>query len=162
MLVTVKSTEFFAKNEAGGKGFSLYQMSNAGLPIPEWVVLGKRYFADYMKTNNLENPLKEILSQFVSEAISAKICEQKVIELILAKETTPFLEKGLDEALKYLPAAQISVRSSAADEDGTSHSFAGQLSSFLYVKSRNEILKYIKLCWASGFSERGLVYPNVA
>lgn len=158
MLVTVKSTEFFAKNEAGGKGFSLYQLSNAGLPIPEWVVLGKRYFTEYFATNKIDDEIQKILNDYNANNITAKACEQKIQDLILAKDSTPFLLEGLSKALEILPQTMISVRSSAADEDGTSHSFAGQLSSFLYVKNRNEILKYIKLCWASGFSERGLIY----
>jgi pyruvate,water dikinase len=52
----------------------------------------------------------------------------------------------------------FSVRSSASDEDGLSHSFAGQLSSFLFISGRENILKNIKQCWASGFTARGLSY----
>ncbi|MGZ3794650.1 MAG: phosphoenolpyruvate synthase, partial [Bdellovibrio sp.] len=65
------------------------------------------------------------------------------------------------KALVNLGAGNVfSVRSSAADEDSLSHSFAGQLSSFLYVSGKQDILKYIRQCWASAFSERGLVYRN--
>ena len=158
MLVTSRSTNYFAKSESGGKGYNLYLMTNAGLPVPEWVVFGKKYFYDFLKTHQLENKLNEILNKFINAEISAKDCESSICELILSQNTTKLMRQSLDEALTLLPKGVFSVRSSASDEDGLSHSFAGQLSSYLYVSNYEEILKCIKLCWASGFSERGLVY----
>jgi pyruvate,water dikinase len=52
----------------------------------------------------------------------------------------------------------ISVRSSATDEDGGGHSFAGLLSSYLFISGTEAILDSVKKCWASGFSERSLSY----
>jgi len=158
MLVTLNSTNYFAKKEAGGKGYNLYLMSKAGFPVPEWVVFGKRYFHEFLKTHNLEASLADILKRFIDETISAKDCENAVLNLIQSRPATDLMLQSLNEALKLLPKGVFSVRSSAADEDGLSHSFAGQLSSYLYVSDREEIVKSIKLCWASGFSERGLVY----
>lgn len=158
MIVTPKSTRFFSRSEAGGKGFNLYEMSQAGLPVPPWVVFGKRFFKEFLATHNLQSVLNGILDDFICGTITAKECEVAITQLFESKAATAFLEKHLDQALQILPKGEFSVRSSASDEDGSSHSFAGQLSSFLYVKERSEILKFIKLCWASGFSERGLVY----
>ena len=39
MLVLPRSTDNFAKSEAGGKGYNLYVLSHAGLPVPEGLVL---------------------------------------------------------------------------------------------------------------------------
>ncbi len=158
MLVTSNSTNYFAKKEAGGKGYNLYLMSKAGFPVPEWIVFGKRYFHEFIKTHNLEASFLALLKQFDSAQITAKECENSILELIQSRSATSLMLQSLDEALSILPEGVFSVRSSAADEDGLSHSFAGQLSSYLYISDKEEIIKCIKLCWASGFSERGLVY----
>jgi pyruvate,water dikinase len=51
----------------------------------------------------------------------------------------------------------VAVRSSASDEDGVQHSFAGQLDSFLYVPP-SAIAHKVAAVWRSGFSERIIAY----
>jgi phosphohistidine swiveling domain-containing protein len=51
----------------------------------------------------------------------------------------------------------LAVRSSAGDEDGTSHSFAGQLESFLYI-APDDVPGAVAKVWQSGFTERVLAY----
>lgn len=159
MLVTPKSTLFFAKNEAGGKGFNLYLMSQAGLPVPEWVVFGKRYFQDFLQSADVKSRLENILDRMLRQELTPAQTEKEVLQLFESTNLPASVELSLNEALAALGTDKIfSVRSSAADEDSLAHSFAGQLSSYLYVSGKSDILKFIRLCWASAFSERGLVY----
>lgn len=51
----------------------------------------------------------------------------------------------------------LAVRSSALDEDGAEHSFAGQLESVLDVPAM-EVMEAVQRVWASGFSERLRAY----
>jgi rifampicin phosphotransferase len=51
----------------------------------------------------------------------------------------------------------VAVRSSASDEDGAEHSFAGQLESFLNVRPE-EVAGKVEDVWRSGFSERVMAY----
>src|SRR5690606_37999037 len=51
----------------------------------------------------------------------------------------------------------FAVRSSAVDEDGTQHSFAGQLESFLFVPAE-QVIRRVADVWRSGFSPRVLAY----
>ncbi|AHZ83541.1 Prodigiosin synthesizing transferase PigC [Bdellovibrio bacteriovorus] len=159
MLVTPKSTLFFAKNEAGGKGFNLYLMSQAGLPVPEWVVFGKRYFHEFLQSADVKVRLEGILDRLLRQELTPALAEKEVLSLFESTPLPATVESSLEEALQSLGSDKVfSVRSSAADEDSLSHSFAGQLSSYLYVSGKADILKYIRQCWASAFSERGLVY----
>ncbi|AFY02758.1 phosphoenolpyruvate synthase [Bdellovibrio bacteriovorus] len=159
MLVTPKSTLFFAKNEAGGKGFNLYLMSQAGLPVPEWVVFGKRYFHEFLQSADVKARLEGILDRLLRQELTPALAEKEVLNLFESTPLPATVESSLEEALQSLGSDKVfSVRSSAADEDSLSHSFAGQLSSYLYVSGKSDILKYIRQCWASAFSERGLVY----
>ncbi len=159
MLVTPNSTLFFAKSEAGGKGFNLYLMSQAGLPIPEWVVFGKRYFAEFLQSPGVRTSLSKFLENLQNGSLSAGQAEKEILTLFESTPLPASVESSLNKALQRMGSQNVfSVRSSAADEDSLSHSFAGQLSSFLYVQGKEDILKYIRQCWASSFSERGLVY----
>lgn len=159
MLVTKTSTPFFAKNEAGGKGYNLFLLSSLGVPVPEWVVLGKRYFYQALVENQCEANLREELERFKNSSQTALKTEENIKSLFESIRLSENFEKSIDEALRILGAqTMVSVRSSAADEDSQSHSFAGQLSSFLYVTGKQDIIKCVKGCWASAYSERGLSY----
>ena len=159
MLVTKSSTNFFAKNESGGKGFNLYLMTQSGFPVPEWVVLGKRHFDSFLDASKLRSRIISIMEDFLIGKTSGKEAEAVITKLIMGTDLPDDIDKLIDEGMKILgPETMISVRSSAADEDGSSHSFAGQLSSFLYVTGKEQIVKSLKGCWASAFSERGLSY----
>ena len=70
----------------------------------------------------------------------------------LEEQLRPFLD---------LQPGPLAVRSSALDEDGQSHSFAGQLESFLNVR-REALMGKIRAVWQSGFSERIVLYRQQA
>lgn len=77
------------------------------------------------------------------------------------------IEQGLDRnwaseivaiAKSIAPdATHFAVRSSALDEDGAEHSFAGQLDSFLFVAPA-DIPAKVEAVWRSGFSQRIRAY----
>lgn len=159
MIVTKNSTYQFAKNESGGKGFNLYRLSRMGLPVPAWVTLGKRYFHQYLRDNQFQDRLNQWLIDFTEGRMTAEQVEAQVLDLFLSGKFSKSLESIFSQAYNLVANANsVSVRSSAADEDGQLHSFAGQLSSFLYVQGRENIVHAIKKCWASGFTARGLSY----
>lgn len=159
MLVLKNSTKNFAKREAGGKGYNLYLMSRIGVNVPEWTVLGRSVYEAFVRETHLEAPIEAILEEFV-EGKKNGDAASKAIEELIVNAPMPSSVKALAEQA-YRTVANgglISVRSSATDEDGAGHSFAGQLSSFLYVANAEDALKYLRLCWASGYSDRCLFY----
>ncbi len=161
MIVTPSSTRGYARRESGGKGFNLYLMSQMGLPVPEWVVLGSRYFQNFLKSSAVGDRLQSLLSDFTAGKISAETVEKEALSLFEATPLPSEVLRAIDRAISNIGAdSVISVRSSAADEDSQTHSFAGQLSTFLYVQGREDIVRYIRQCWASGYSARGLSYRH--
>ncbi|HLL61317.1 MAG TPA: phosphoenolpyruvate synthase, partial [Candidatus Nitrosocosmicus sp.] len=54
----------------------------------------------------------------------------------------------------------VAVRSSATAEDLPTASFAGQQETYLNVKGENNLIKKIKECWASLYTERAMYYRN--
>jgi pyruvate,water dikinase len=55
-------------------------------------------------------------------------------------------------------ALRVAVRSSAVSEDGQAASFAGQYETYLGVSGVDDVLLYVRRCWASGFSAHALAY----
>ncbi len=154
MLITEKSTESYAKRQAGGKGYNLFLLSGAGFPVPRWVVLGAHYFRVFRQNNGVMEKITETLSDKSNLAIVA----EKVRQIILTSPFPPEVEDAARKAYRQVGAPRIAVRSSGLDEDSAQHSFAGQLSTYLHVRSEEEALEKLRECWASGFSERCLSY----
>lgn len=69
---------------------------------------------------------------------------------VLGDLTAALTEMGSVDSL-------FAVRSSASDEDGAQHSFAGQLDTFLFVPPDAVAGKILEV-WQSGFSERIMAY----
>ena len=73
------------------------------------------------------------------------------------------LPDGLAAAIRGAYAAlgdgaEVAVRSSACAEDSETASFAGQQETYLHVRGAEEVLRRVRDCWGSFFSERALFY----
>lgn len=154
LLISENSTRNYASRNAGGKGFNLYVMTKAGLNVPKWVVLGPDTFERFKELSGIN---ESFIALEESEA-PLKELSKSIEDLIMNTPLPGVVEEFISTSFKKLGKDLISVRSSALDEDGSSHSFAGQLSSYLYVQDQATVLESVKKCWASAYSERGLVY----
>jgi pyruvate,water dikinase len=159
LLCLPESTMAFARREAGAKGFNLYLMSREGLPVPPWVALGRRVWEQFVSATGLGAFLAEQLALLEQGVPAATVAA--AIECKIADAPWPMaVEDALADAWARLGGAHqpLAVRSSAADEDSAGHSFAGQMSSFLYVTSLPDVRRCVASCWASAFGARALVY----
>lgn len=131
--------------ELGGKALALLRLEQAGLPIPAWFVISPPAF-------------KASLTREQVDAVSSDRVERVKAELLSLKPSDEILREVAD-ALRDLccDGSRFAVRSSAVDEDGSQHSFAGQFDTFLFVDPR-EISAKIAAVWRSGFGERILEY----
>ena len=64
------------------------------------------------------------------------------------------------DAYAALGGGTVAVRSSALAEDGGTASFAGQHDTFLGVGDDNLLLRRVRHCWASLWSERALTHRS--
>ncbi len=131
---------------AGGKAKALARAERAGLPVPPWFVLSATAFDD-----SLTPEQRAVLEETTDPAVLARVLDSVSLALPI--------RAALAEAVARLsPAGElVAVRSSASDEDGTGHSFAGQLESFLNV-APPDVADRLRGVWQSGFSDRVLVY----
>jgi pyruvate,water dikinase len=117
----------------GGKAGALAALDWLALPIPPWFVVSPAAFTESAKVTKAEK-LEDIV-----------VCESVLAELNAA--IAALCPNG----------ERVAVRSSASDEDGAQHSFAGQLDSFLFV-SAEHVAEKVAAVWRSGYQERILAY----
>jgi pyruvate,water dikinase len=159
MLVLENSSEYFARNESGGKGYNLYLMQQEGITVPDWVILGKSVYASFMQKSGMLHAINKLTQAFQDGALPARQLSDAIERLIVETPLPDEIVRLVNEAYgRVCACGMISVRSSAVDEDGSAHSFAGQLSSYLYVSSAADAARFLKLCWASAYSQRSIAY----
>ena len=158
LTVTNKSTYHFAKKESGGKGFNLFLLNANGVNVPSFITLPPNFFESFKESTKINEFIENI---FVHPHLSLLDISEKIRMKIVETKFTKDLEDQIQTIYKDLNKDLISVRSSAHDEDSALHSFAGQLSSFLYISDFQNALAAIKECWASAYSERSLHYRTI-
>ena len=144
--------------EAGGKGYNLYLLSQQGMAVPKFAVMGAQYFKEFRMTHGLDEKFGKILEEAQAEGGSLAKASEDIKKLIMDCELPADIAADARKAYQHVGSELIAVRSSATDEDSAQFSFAGQLSSFLFVSSEDDALEFLKECWASGYTERGLHY----
>ncbi len=141
----------------GGKGMNLHRLQQAHR-VPEWVALPVDGMLAALAEDGLGKKMEDALAELTPD--NAADIATKVQQMILEAPLPAWLEAEL-AAVPFIdgPAASfVSVRSSAADEDGSAHSFAGIHESFLYVRGAASVARHVQRVWASGYQERALLY----
>lgn len=133
-----------AKNIAGytigGKAKGLVQLIDAGVNVPDFLVLPAENFdAIIRQGNNDAAMIYGRLLQFVLHADDSKKLQHIMSEWKLQQQA-------------------VIVRSSVADEDGTQDAFAGIMDSFSNLKRYDDVLKAIASCAASAYSAKAVAY----
>lgn len=160
-MSSIKSFSELSKNDAliaGGKGASLGEMTQAGIPVPKGFVLTSSAFEKFLEESDLGVEIEAILKTVDTAAMhTVEDASGKIQELILAKEIPSTIQKEILSAFQKLGADFVAVRSSATAEDSASAAWAGQLDTFLNT-TENALLENIRKCWASLFTPRAVFY----
>ncbi|MBN1525632.1 MAG: hypothetical protein JW904_14230 [Spirochaetales bacterium] len=138
----------------GGKAFGLVSLGKAGLPVPEWFVVTSDFLASLLQQDPKIIRLLSSLDGSVKQSAELK----SLIKKYKFNESTIELLGKNWKRLSKNGAIPLAVRSSVADEDSSEHSFAGQMDSYLNVKTFRDFLKALRHCWASFFNERAIAY----
>lgn len=143
---------------AGGKGASLGEMTNMGIPIPSGLVVLSDAFEYFIRETDIISEIEATLKKVNhKEMESVERASETIREIIENTEMPKSLEKEIMDAYKTLDAEWVAVRSSATAEDGTEHAWAGQLDSFLNTPKEN-VIKNVQRCFASLFTPRAIFY----
>jgi len=155
----------------GGKNASLGEMysklTSKGVNVPNGFALTSAAYWKFLRISNLDKKIKnEMKGLDVADVRALAVAGKKVRQLILdtaipkaiAKEIIDnykILSGGKEKKEKYIAVA---VRSSATAEDLPEASFAGQQETYLNIVGEAALLKAVRQCIASLFTDRAISY----
>ncbi|MCR4326698.1 MAG: phosphoenolpyruvate synthase [Candidatus Roizmanbacteria bacterium] len=166
----------------GGKGANLGEMTRAGFPIPYGFIVTSQAYYNFLDETGLRPKIEKYLQELdykdntslvrVSDKIQELIIESSVPER-LAEQIASYYEQlyeheahtqgvaAMAHRIKatYKPAL-VAIRSSATAEDLPDASFAGQQETYLNVQGESHVIRQIKACWASLFTQRAIFYRS--
>jgi pyruvate,water dikinase len=157
----IKSFKELRKNDAkiaGGKGASLGEMTQAGIPVPPGFVVLAGAFDQFCQETDLDVEIEAELDKVNHKDINSVDRASNEIRTMIAKAKMPKdIAQAILEHHKKLKTKLVAVRSSATAEDSSSAAWAGQLETYLNT-SKKDILKNVQKCWSSLFTPRAIFY----
>jgi pyruvate,water dikinase len=145
---------------AGGKGASLSEMFNLGVPVPNGYVITTNTFIEYLAYNKFDKKIANLLKRVnILDNDSLEEASSEIKRLIIKGTLKSEVEQKILKYYDNLDAKYVAVRSSATSEDGNASAWAGQLESFLNI-TKTSIVDKIKLCWASLYNPRAILYKT--
>ncbi len=152
----------------GGKNASLgelyRELSLQGLHVPNGFALTVRAFTDAIEAAGASPALHALLDDLdVTDLPRLARNAAEARRIVYEATGRDALRQQLAEAYRMLeeqygPNTAVAVRSSATTEDLPTASFAGQHDSYLNIVGLDRVMEACRLCFASLFTDRAIVY----
>jgi rifampicin phosphotransferase len=160
--VLVAPLSYFDRDDlllAGGKGANLGELSRAGFDVPPGFVITTAAYDLFLQQNNLRTELSDLLAAYdPKHQHAAKDLSQRIYSLFHQVSIPEEIERKVLGAYQELGNGAVAVRSSATAEDLPGAAFAGQQESFLNLIREESLMRAVRDCWASLWSERAILY----
>ncbi|MGC5015881.1 rifamycin-inactivating phosphotransferase [Streptosporangium sp. DT93] len=147
--------------DVGGKGAHLGELSRVeGIRVPDGFCVTteafRRVVAEDPSVGALLDPLSRVEPDDRAAVTTLSAEVRRAVEDV---EIPGDLAAAIGGALARLgERVSCAVRSSATAEDLPTASFAGQQDSYLNIVGLPEVLRHVRRCWASLFTERAVTY----
>ncbi len=160
-VLGVQDIDKSKRSMVGGKGANLGELWKVtGITVPEYFCITTNAYKKTMESNERLNGLLHDLSNLKIEDRDKIVEVSKQIRMIIEHQSIP--QDIVDEITIFLSQfdekTSFAVRSSATAEDLPTASFAGQQDTYLNIIGTEAIIKHIRKCWASLFTERAVTY----
>ncbi|MBI5467027.1 MAG: phosphoenolpyruvate synthase [Candidatus Kerfeldbacteria bacterium] len=152
----------------GGKNASLGEMYSLltpkGVRIPNGFAVTAAAYFYFLEKAGIRQKIKDILRDLdTSNMKNLAAHGAKVRQTILTAKLPPELEQAIVENYRKLEKeftknVDVAVRSSATAEDLPDASFAGQQETYLNIRGEKALLRSVKECFASLFTNRAISY----
>ncbi|MDD3754085.1 MAG: phosphoenolpyruvate synthase [Methanobacterium sp.] len=150
---------------AGGKGANLGELTQSGIPVPPGFVITSATYQKFLDETGITQEIMDILDALdVNNNKELQESARKIKKIINDTEIPDEISSLIIEAYNALchrigkENTFVAVRSSATAEDLPEASFAGQQDTYLNVKGPEDLIKYVRKCWASLFGARAIFY----
>ncbi len=144
--------------EAGGKAANLGELTQNSFNVPPGFCVTSESLFHHIAQNKVQPKIDAIVTSLDYEDFGGM--EEKtatIRDLITSGEIPEDLHKEISEAITVLDRPEqsfVAVRSSVAVKDSLISSFPGMMDTYHYLKGEEEIIKHIKMCWASLWTSR--------
>lgn len=147
----------------GGKGASLGEMINTGIPVPGGFAVTAQAFRDFINRAGISQSLFDALKVDVNDQSQLLKAEAAAKKLIMEARVPSDMEAAIKSAYEDLVKKAgkevfVAVRSSATAEDLPDASFAGQQETYLNVRGAQAVFDSVRKCWASLYGARAIFY----
>lgn len=145
---------------AGGKGASLGELTQSGIPVPPGFVVTAQSFKHFVEETGLEEKIDTVLKTVnIEKTSTVDEASKKIQDLIMAQDVLmpQDIQTEIEENFTKLDAPFVAVRSSATAEDSAAAAWAGQLDTYLNT-TKETLLENVRRCWASLFTPRAIFY----
>ncbi|MGC9133685.1 pyruvate, water dikinase [Caldisphaera sp.] len=149
----------------GGKAKGLVELTKHNFPVPPGLVITSKSYEYFIEKTGLKQYLNDTVKKIGSlkpgeiEKISEEITRKFEVTDI-PDDLKDMIEQSYIELGKRLGIEnpRVAVRSSATLEDVAEASFAGIQDTYLNVQGIEDLLKYVKMVWASIWTAKALIY----
>jgi pyruvate,water dikinase len=149
-------------DQVGGKAFCLAKIHEQGLTVPKTVCIPCRIYEKYLNHTRIKDTIiLEINRKPFKHMRWEEIWDisLRIRNLFLTTPIPQNIQKDLFSLIvESFGNHPVAVRSSAPGEDNAASSFAGLHDSFLNIIGADNIIKHIRLVWASLYSDAALLY----
>ncbi|MER6243679.1 rifamycin-inactivating phosphotransferase [Streptomyces griseorubiginosus] len=145
----------------GGKGAHLGELSRIeGVRVPDGFCVTTDAFRRFMAAGpSVDGRLDRLADADADDREAIRTLSAEIRRTIEEIAVPDDIAASITGALARLGEQEAcAVRSSATAEDLPSASFAGQQDTYLNVVGPVEILRHVRRCWASLFTERAVTY----
>lgn len=150
--------------KVGGKASALAWLGRHGFRVPKWCVLTTEAFRQFLSDNsNLQDLIETSLAALEAKTMTVERVAREIEAAFETAAVSQTLALRLKTALEFefgerFETVEFAVRSSVVDEDGSKHSFAGQMNSSLFQVGFESVLKSVVRCYRSAYSAHALQY----
>ncbi|MBN2909565.1 phosphoenolpyruvate synthase [Polycladomyces sp. WAk] len=144
----------------GGKGANLGELSKAGFPVPGGFCVTTYAYQDFIATSpEMDTLLNELNELDPNDLTQLRKLGERIRTHLQQLEIPARLRNEIIHAWETVGKEHAyAVRSSATAEDLPTASFAGQQDTYLNIRGQDELLRHIRKCWASLFTDRAISY----
>ena len=151
----------------GGKGANLGELTKAGLPVPPGFIVTAEAYFDFLEGADLDLKIGKLLKGLdVNDTKKLHATAVEIQKAIMSKPMPQKIAKEISSAYQQLYTKgssnfYVAVRSSATAEDLPEASFAGAQKTFLNISGTENVLKAVRMSWASLFEARAIYYRKI-
>ncbi len=151
----------------GGKNASLGEMTQAltplGVRIPEGFAVTTDAFRNFLELNHLSMEIDTAIASLDHKNYSnLHEIGARIRDAIMRGKFENQVEQAIIGSYLALSSngepVSVAVRSSATAEDLAGASFAGQLESYLNITGKEAVIKAVRKCFASLYTDRAIKY----